>query len=164
MTDSKELERRRQRAEEIKFINLVRGPESQEKADWYVEQGVMSADQAAFWLENRRRVDAFLDHDFERRLQALDPVDLLKLEHAFKAAYQSQPRRRGGRQSMDRDPEILAGYALFLERKRRDPRLSLKFCAARIGVRYGTLKRWHAHFRWKLPAGAEKIIREQGAK
>ena len=157
MTDKDVLEPRRWTMAQIRAINVYRGPASPEEAAAYVEQGVMSAEDAEFLLENRRQVDAYLDRDFERRLQTLAPADLLKLEEA----YRSRPPRRGGRRRMDTDPEILAGYELFLEKKRRNPRLAMKFLAANIGVALGTLKRWHAHFKGKLPPGAAKILAEE---
>ena len=159
MTDS-DQPRKEWTRDEIIDANLIRGPRSADEAKRLVDEGVLTDQEAAFLQENRRRVDAYLARDFERRLRALSPADLLKLEHAFKDS--SRPRL-GGRKNMDTDPHILSHYALFLERRRREPRLALKYFAARIGVKYGTLKRWHLHFQGKLPSGADESLREQAA-
>ena len=56
--------------DEIMDANLIRGPESSEKAARYVEQGVMTAD-AEFLLKMRQRTDAYLDREMAGRVKRL---------------------------------------------------------------------------------------------
>ena len=139
MTDA-DKQRKEWSMDEIRHANTIRGPESPEQAAFYVEQGVLSPDDAAFLLENRRRTDAYLDHNFEQRLRrTLDAYLAMKERH------------RGGQVRIEDNESIRNLYSLFLDLRRREPRLAMEFCAARIGVKYGTLKRWHQRFKGKLP-------------
>lgn len=132
MSDTYSPERRQQLMDRIRIRSAVIGPKSAEQAAFYVSQGVLTAEQAAFWLENRRRVDAYLELDFEQRLQQLHEAN------------RSRPRTKTRIIDI---PEIRALYRESLVVKRDNPQYTWEQVCANICVPYGTWKHWRTYLK-----------------
>lgn len=114
---------RRWTAEEIRYINAIRGPKTPEEANFYVEQGVFTPKAAAFWLENRRRLDDVFDRDIKRLIEA----------------YRSRYR---GKARIEETPEIRQLHAAALKLRSDNPRMTWPQVAANIYVPERTLYHW----------------------
>jgi hypothetical protein len=110
-------------SEAFKIANMVRA-KTQEQADVYVEQGLLTAEQAAFLLDQYRR------QDFAKRLE--------EAKDAYRAT------RRPGRRSIKDDPWIRQLHSLALEMKRADPRRPWHHIAEELGIEEQRLYRWFA--------------------
>ena len=119
-------------SEEIRNVNTIRGPKTPEDAAFYVEQGVMSAEGAEFWLEQRRETDAYLDWEFNRRIKELHRD---RLEH---------PRSKT---RIEEDPTTRELYAIGVELHRKNRGMTWEQVASRLGVSYGAWKHWRQRFR-----------------
>jgi hypothetical protein len=107
------------------------GPKTPEAAAFYVEQGIMTPAAASFLLENRGRVGAFLDRDFDRRLEELQ------------RAYRERPRTKD---RIEDTPSIRDLYNKACELRHKNRGMTWEQAAARLLIPYGTWKHWRARF------------------
>ncbi len=112
-------------AEEIREINMITGT-TPETAALLVEQGVLTSEEAAFWMEYRRELDRRADR-VARRMRRL--------------------RRPPSKTRLEDDPAVRANYERGLALKVQNPRMTGAHIAANIGVSESTWKYWRRRFR-----------------
>jgi ATP-dependent protease ClpP protease subunit len=95
-------------AREIHYINEVRGIATSEHAAWLVEQGVLTEEDAAFWIHLRTRLDKFV-----ALREPDDPSNPYPNEHACRLRepddFQPNSFRRTSRDHDGKPYDVIAG-------------------------------------------------------